>query len=179
MRTELHEPNKKRRVVGIDFGLARIGIAVSDETATLATPHSTLHEKDKGAQTRRIADFIAQVNAAAVVVGIPFELDGANGVMAQTAEKFALKLETLVDVPIYRWDERFSSVEAKRALDSAATGKRRKKKALKPGDLDKAAAAILLQEWLDQPRRPALGSPGVSEESASEPASKSTSKSAQ
>ncbi|TNF24783.1 MAG: Holliday junction resolvase RuvX [Deltaproteobacteria bacterium] len=141
------------RVMGIDFGLARIGVALSDPTRTLASPLTTVHEKDKGAQIRRVAALIAEHEVTQIVIGIPYQLDGVAGEMAELAEKFATKLESTVEVPIARWDERFSSVTAEDALRVADAGRRKKKRSRQEekGRIDAAAAAVLLQEWLDGP----------------------------
>jgi len=141
--------------MGIDFGLARIGVALSDPTRTLASPLTTVHEKDKGAQIRRVVALATEHEVAQVVVGIPYRLDGTVGDIAEVAEKFAAKLEATLDVPVARWDERFSSVTAEDALRVADTGRRKKKRSRKDekGRIDAAAAAVLLQEWLDGPGR--------------------------
>ena len=140
------------RVMGIDFGEARIGVALSDPTRTLATPLTTLHEKDKGQQIKRTAALMAEHEVTLVVVGIPYRLDGSVGDMAEMAEKFAAKLEQVTGVPVERTDERFSSIAAEGALRMADGGKRKKGKQDK-GRIDQAAAAVLLQEWLDAARR--------------------------
>ena len=140
------------RVLGVDFGEARIGLALSDPTRTLATPLTTLHEKDKGQQIRRVAALAAEHEVATVVVGMPYQLDGSVGPMAELAERFAARLEREVGVPVVRWDERFSSVAAEDALRTADGGRRRRGKQDK-GRIDQAAAAVLLQEWIDGPGR--------------------------
>lgn len=136
--------------MGIDFGEARIGVALSDPTRTLATPLTTVHEKDKGLQIRRVAALASEHEVAQIVVGIPYRLDGSVGDMAEMAEKFAAKLEATVGLPVARWDERFSSVTAEDALRVADGGRRKKRKGQHDkGRIDQAAAAVLLQEWLD------------------------------
>jgi len=139
------------RVVAIDWGEARIGVAVSDATRTLATPHTTLHEKDKGLQIRRVAALLSELEATVVLVGIPYHLDGNASASTITAEKFAAKLATVVGIPIIRVDERLSSVAAEERLEQRGRTKARPK--TDKGLVDRAAAAILLQAWLDvQPK---------------------------
>jgi len=135
--------------MGIDFGEARIGVAVSDESGCIAMPFRVLAEKDKGEQIRRISGWIEEREVARVLVGIPYELDGALGPIAQTAEKFAAKLESTTGMDVIRWDERFSSVAAERALQEMnhKRGRRSKKK----GDIDVVAACLMLQAFLDSP----------------------------
>ncbi len=140
-----------RRVMGVDFGLARIGIAMTDPTRTLASPFEVLAEKDKGQQIKRVVALAEAHEVAAFVVGIPFMLDGSAGDMAIIAEKYAAKLERVTGLPVVRWDERYTSAEAEERLAlSDPRGKRRGKDGRgHKGRLDMYAAAVLLQDWLD------------------------------
>lgn len=140
------------RVVAVDWGEARIGVAASDLTRTLASPHTTLHEKDKGQQIRRVAALIAELEATLVLVGIPRHLDGNASTSTITAEKFATKLAMVIaPIPLVRVDERLSSVEAMERLEARGTRQRVQK--MEKGLVDRAAAAVMLQAWLDaQPR---------------------------
>ncbi|MFO0751046.1 MAG: Holliday junction resolvase RuvX [Myxococcota bacterium] len=139
------------RVMAVDWGGARLGIAVSDPTRTLATPHSTLAEKDKGLQIRRVAALVTELEAVLVLVGIPRHLDGNASDTTVTAEKYATKLATVIaPIPVVRVDERLSTVEAEEKL--AATSRRPSQK--QKGLVDRAAAAVLLQAWLDAQPRP-------------------------
>lgn len=141
------------RILGIDFGLARIGLALSDPTGTVASPLVVVHEKDKGQQIQRVVGIAQEHEVEAFVVGIPYELDGSLGVMGQTAERYAKKLAQVTGLPVARWDERFTSREAERAIKAtgrAGGGRSRKKKRLGVKDhVDKVAASILLQAYLD------------------------------
>ena len=134
------------RVMGIDFGEARIGVALSDPTGLIATPKLVLAEKDKGRQITRVVEMAQDYGVDKIVVGIPYHLDGAAGVMADTAEKFAAKLERVSGLEVIRVDERLSSVEAERIMKM--TRKKSRKKGLKQ-DLDMVAAAVILQSYLD------------------------------
>jgi putative Holliday junction resolvase len=137
------------RTMGIDFGEARIGVAVSDEMGRIAMPFGVVAEKDKGEQIRRISTLIEEREVARVLVGIPYELDGAPGPMAQTAEKFAVKLESTTGMDVIRWDERFTSVAAQRALQDM--NRKRGRRSKKKGDIDVVAACLMLQAYLDSP----------------------------
>ncbi len=141
------------RILAIDFGEARIGLALSDPTRTIASPHGHLAEKDKGQQIRRVAALVAEVEAGTVLVGIPYMLDGSVGRMAEMAEKFAAKLETVIPHPVVRWDERFTSVQADEALHALGRvkGKRGKKgkRGADKGRRDAMAACMLLRDYLD------------------------------
>lgn len=138
------------RILAIDFGEARIGLALSDPSGTIASPHGHLAEKDKGRQIRRVAEIAAEVGADSVLVGIPYMLDGSVGRMAEMAEKFAAKLESVIAQPVVRWDERFTSVQADEVL--GALGRPRGKKGKRGGDRgrrDAMAACMLLRDYLD------------------------------
>ena len=132
--------------MGIDFGEARIGIALSDPTGLIATPKVVLSEKDKGRQISRTVALIEEYEVEKVVVGIPYHLDGREGTMANIAEKFAAKLERVSGVEVVRIDERLSSVEAERIMKMTRSKKR--KKGLKT-EIDMVAAAVILQSYLD------------------------------
>ena len=134
------------RILGVDWGEARIGLALSDPTGTLATPLMTLHEKDKRAQIERVVDIAREHEVARIVVGIPYTLDGEEGHMARWARKYAEKLGRVSGLEVIGVDERFTSVAADYALEAADEGRRTNRG---KGDRDQAAAAILLQEYLD------------------------------
>ncbi len=138
------------RVLAVDFGLARLGVALSDPTRVLATPLTVLADKDKGRQITRVMDLGAEHEVVAYVVGMPFELDGSAGAMAVMAGKYAAKLERVTGRLVVRWDERYTSVEAEERLAlSDPRGKRHKGGRGLKGKLDMYAAAVLLQDWLD------------------------------
>jgi putative Holliday junction resolvase len=134
------------RILAVDWGAARIGLAVSDPTQTLATPLATLHEKDKGAQIQRVSALVHELEATRVIVGLPLHLDGGESPSARSATKFAEKLARFVDVPVELVDERFTSVVAEERLIEAQRNIRSR---ASKGLIDSAAAAVLLQEWLD------------------------------
>jgi len=152
-------PSMPGRVVAIDWGLARLGVAASDPTRTLASPHATLHEKDKGLQIKRAAALVRELEATLVLVGLPLHLDGRESESSAAARKFAAKLATFVlPVPVELVDERLSSVEAGERL-AERPGRRapRAGAGFRDGVLDRAAAAVMLQAWLDALPRPGGG----------------------
>jgi putative holliday junction resolvase len=138
------------RVLGIDYGARRIGLALSDATATLASPWRTLHRPPSEAETLRllIAEIAALQNdsdgLAAVVVGWPRRLDGSPTSQTAIVEAFAKSLELKVAVPVVLQDERLSSTEAESRLARREKDWRRRKQ-----QLDAAAAAVILQDYLD------------------------------
>ena len=138
------------RVLGIDYGARRIGLALSDATATLASPWRLLQRPPSEAETLRvIISEIATLAAdsdglEAVVVGWPRRLDGTPTDQTPLVEAFARGLEAKISVPVVLQDERLSSTEAESRL--ALREKDWKKRKLK---LDAAAAAVILQDYLD------------------------------
>lgn len=141
------------RVMALDLGTRRIGVAVSDAGEIMATPYSTIQRSgDIRADRARVADLVAEVEAGLVVVGLPLSLDGREGPAARAALKEADALRQVLDVAVECHDERLTSVTANRALTEAGVTGRRRQKARKAGAVDQAAAAVLLQSWLDSRR---------------------------
>lgn len=138
------------RVLGIDYGRKRIGLALSDASATLATPWQVLaRPAGEPATLRLVADTVTTLVAdedglAAVVVGWPRRLDGTANEQTPIVEAFATALGTAVAVPVVLQDERLSSYEAESRLAVRERDWRVRKKTL-----DAAAAAVILQDYLD------------------------------
>ena len=135
------------RALGIDLGAARIGVAVSDSERRMATPIETVARqgRDRSADHRRIAQLVEEWEAAVVVVGLPLSLDGGTGPAAQGVLDEVDQLRAVLPVPVETVDERFTTVSADRALrEQGVKGKAR------TAVIDQAAAAVLLQSWLDQ-----------------------------
>lgn len=143
------------RVLGIDLGTRRIGVAVSDPTGTLASPHSVVERSgDPGGDRQRLAALVSELEVELVVVGLPLSMSGAVGPAAEAAQADAAALAELVNVEVVLYDERLTTVSADRALRAAqghdrgrARGRDRRRA------IDPAAAAVMLQSWLDGPRR--------------------------
>lgn len=132
------------RVVGVDLGTKRVGVAVSDGGGRVATAHTVLQRSgDDDADRAALAALVADLGAEAVVVGLPLSLDGTAGPAARWAEAEARALAALVDVPLHLHDERLSTVTASRP-PSTGSGRARRKR-----PVDDAAAAVVLQSWLD------------------------------
>ena len=143
------------RVLGIDLGARRVGLALSDPSATIATPHSVLARSgDRRAEHQRIREFVADHGVERVVVGLPLSMDGSMGVAAKQAVREARALADVLDVPVETYDERLTTVTAGRILtENRVPGRSRR------GVVDKVAAAVMLQAWLDgqSPRHPVEG----------------------
>jgi putative holliday junction resolvase len=133
------------RVLGIDLGSRRIGVAVSDPTATVASPLTVLARSgNKAADHRTLASLVTAEGAGRVVVGLPLALSGVVGRAAEEAIEEAAAMMPILGVPVETFDERLTTVSADRALLAhglRAPARRRV--------VDKVAAAIMLQAWLD------------------------------
>jgi putative holliday junction resolvase len=136
------------RALGLDLGTKRIGVAVSDRSGTLASPLTVIERgRSRRADHARIADLVRAEEADCVVVGLPLGLSGYAGRAAQAARSEAEVLATVVGVPVETHDERFTTVTAERSLaEAGVTGRARRQV------IDKAAAAVILQSWLDARR---------------------------
>lgn len=136
------------RLLGIDLGSKRIGVAVSDRSGTIASPLIVLkREKTQRLDHEEIGRLVAQEEAEGIVVGLPLNMDGTEGSAAQAARREVERLATVVDVPVYLHDERRSTVQADQsmAMRNINAFDRR-------AVVDKVAAAFILQSWLDSHR---------------------------
>lgn len=116
----------------------------------MATPYCTIQRSgDVKADRARVAEIVAEAEAALVVVGLPLSMDGSEGPAARAALREAEALRAVLGVPVECQDERLTSVTANRSLTEAGVTGRRRRKARAAGAVDQAAAAILLQSWLD------------------------------
>lgn len=131
------------RVLGIDFGRARIGVAVSDELGLLAHPLETI--PSSRAALSRIAAIVREKNVDCVVFGVPKTMSGELGPAAEEAKAFREKLSRLIGCKIVAWDERLTTVAAHRALQDAG-----KKTRDTRGYVDQVAAQMILQGYLDR-----------------------------
>jgi putative Holliday junction resolvase len=132
------------RHLGLDVGDKLIGVALSDETATLASGLETIRRVGPKKDVRAIVDLVREHDVAEVVVGLPRKLDGSLGPQAQKVIAFMEALRGAVKVPVVPWDERFTSVVATQALIEGDRS-RRERKAL----VDKVSAILILQNYLD------------------------------
>jgi len=130
------------RVLGIDHGDVRIGIALSDETAFLASPLCTVDSTRAGLD--QIAALIDEHHVEKIVVGLPRNMNGSYGPASEKVRGFIEKLKTKTSVPVVEWDERLSTVSAHNDLREAGLDAKKRK-----GVVDKVAARIILQNYLD------------------------------
>jgi putative Holliday junction resolvase len=140
-------PEATGRVLGLDLGDARIGVAISDPERRLAVPLGTIHVGQPPGELKAVTALVADNGVSLVVVGHPLLLSGARGASAAHAEEFAEALRAIVPAPVVLHDERLSTVEADRALREAGAGGRERRRAV-----DRSAATVILQSFLDSSR---------------------------
>jgi len=129
------------RVLALDYGAARCGVAVSDPTGTLATPLEPVLRPGTKKGLQRLREVVGELGAERVVVGLPVSLRGADSAQTTEVRQFADRLQAALDVPVELYDERFTTSLAQQAGGTAS--------------LDSRAAAVLLDEWLRVRRPPA------------------------
>ncbi len=133
------------RVLAVDIGRKRIGIALSDPTGKIASPLTVIEAaEDIEENVRRVADLARIYGAELVVVGLPRTLRGTDEFAAQDASDFASRLAEATGLPVALWDERLTTAQAERALLEAGMRRERRRQ-----QVDKVAAAVILQSYLD------------------------------
>ncbi len=137
------------RVLGIDLGSRRIGVAVSDGLGLTAQPRTTIARHGGVRDLDAIAAAAKEADADRIVLGLPIDPEGQEGPAAQRARVFADKLHTALGLPVELIDESFSTVEAEEVLLAADVSRAKRKQVV-----DKMAAAVILQRWLDARPRP-------------------------
>ena len=135
--------------MALDYGRRRIGVAVTDPTRTIATPRGVIERRRRGAPPsalpRELIALVAEVEPEAVLVGIPFSMDGTVGAMAEETRAFAQALREATGVRTIEWDERLSTARAEREIATMQLprGKRGRK-----GQADELAASLMLSAYL-------------------------------
>ena len=135
------------RVLGIDLGSRRIGVAVSDGLGLTAQPRATIARHGGVRDIDAIAAAVKDADADRIVLGLPLDCEGQEGPAAQRARVFGDKLAAALHLPVEFIDESFSTVEAEAVLLAADVSRARRKQVV-----DKMAAAVILQRWLDANR---------------------------
>ena len=136
----------KDRVIGLDVGSKRIGIAISDPFGWTAQPVMTLHRTELSDDLAKINQLIIKENAKSLVLGLPKNMDGSVGFQGEEVRAFSEELKAVIDpqISISFWDERLSSVAAERILIEGNVSRKKRK-----GVIDKMAAVVILQTYLD------------------------------
>jgi putative Holliday junction resolvase len=135
------------RILGLDIGSKRIGVAISDELGLTAQGLETLTCSDPLTDVRRIVDLVERYGVEEIVVGIPYNMNGTEGAQVRKVREFIERLEQVVHVPWHEWDERMSTVAAERVLLEANLSRSKRRKVV-----DKVAAVLILQAYLDMKR---------------------------
>ena len=132
------------RTLAIDYGTARVGVAISDAAGRLALPLAILQRDFEGVYLQRLVEIIAERGVERIVVGLPLTLQGEAGPAATSVNEFITALQTAVDTEIVSWDERLTSAQVEKAMAQAGLSTRDRR-----GRVDAAAATLILQSYLD------------------------------
>lgn len=148
--------SKPEQILALDYGRARIGLAIASVEAALAQPLGTLDRINRNEDMRRLRELVREHGVKQIVVGLPLRLDGTRGEMAEEAARFARRVQKQIGLPVEMVDERLTSWEAERLLEEqqgrtihATSSKKRQKESARPG-VDAMAAALILKEYLDR-----------------------------
>lgn len=134
-----------QRVLGLDLGTKTIGLALSDVSRTVATPFDTIRRTKFIKDAEALLAVVREHGVAALIIGLPVNMDGSEGPRAQSTRAFVRSLTPLTDLPLVLWDERLSTAAAERALLDADASRKRRAEVI-----DKMAAAFILQGALDR-----------------------------
>lgn len=137
------------RILGVDIGTVRIGLALSDVEHIVATPFKTIAGRDHHQAIREICDVIEEHDIRALVIGMPLDLDGTEGRAARRTRRFVERLQERANIEVHWLDERLTSAQATRVLIQADVGRQQRKKVV-----DQVAASLILQSWLNAQDRP-------------------------
>lgn len=143
----LKERAAGKTLIGLDLGSKTIGIATSDPLWTVATPRETIKRTKFKADSERLLEIINEIDAGALILGLPLNMDGSEGPRVQSTRTFARNLSPKIDIPIFFWDERLSTVAVTRTLLDADTSRKKRAEVV-----DKMAASFILQGVLERLR---------------------------
>lgn len=133
-----------RRVLALDVGSKRIGVAVSDPLGITAQGLETIQRQNKRRDWEALSAVAKHYDVGEIVVGLPLRLSGAEGTQSEKMRRFADELQAQLGVPVHLWDERWTSTEANRLLREANLSIEKRGKAV-----DRMAAVLILQSWLE------------------------------
>jgi len=150
---------ERRSILAVDYGRARIGLALADAETRMAQPLSTMERINRNEDMRRLRELVREHGVKQIVVGLPLRLDGTHSEMAEEAERFAQRVRKQIGVPVEMVDERLTSWEAERLMeevqgrfihDEKLTGSKKSKNVQAKMSVDAVAAAVILKEYLDR-----------------------------
>jgi len=133
-----------RRVLALDVGSKRIGVAVSDPLGITAQGLDTIHRQNKRRDWEALGSVLTKYDVGEIVVGLPLRLTGAEGTQSEKMRQFAEALKAQFNLPVHLWDERWTSTEANRLLRETNLSIEKRGKAV-----DRMAATLILQSWLE------------------------------
>ena len=135
---------EKTRILSLDIGTKRTGVAISDELLCISQPLTAIHATNKRDWLQGVVELVEKEEVGQVLVGLPLNQDGEEGQDACRIREYIALLRERLQLPVIEWDERFSTVQAERSLLEADVSRKRRKQVI-----DKVAAAIILQSYLD------------------------------
>jgi putative Holliday junction resolvase len=169
------------RRAGIDPGSVRTGVAVADDEVPVATPLCTVEHRGLEDAVRKVSDVLAREHVEQAVIGLPLSLDGREGEAARKAKLFAQRLEAAAKIPVVLWDERLTSTAANRALSDPGyhrgdagvrarpSRSRRNPSSRERGQVDRMAATLILQSYLDSQREDTWPDPQTTDPEQKDP----------
>jgi putative Holliday junction resolvase len=137
--------------LGLDIGSKRIGVAISDQSGLIGQALETIASTNPERDIRRILEIVRDYEVTEIVVGLPYNMDGSEGPQVDKVRKFMDLISENVSVPVHEWDERLTTVAAERVLLEADMSRAKRRKLV-----DKIAAALILQGYLDHRRNEGL-----------------------
>lgn len=140
--------SRRISALGLDVGKKRLGVAGCDGTGLIATELTTIYRTSWAEDIKQLQSIVREREAEILVIGLPYSLDGSIGFQAKQVQKFANKIARVLQLPVEYVDERLTSVEAEVQLKQQKRFSTRNK-----GAIDRRAAAIILQQWLDMRRQ--------------------------
>ncbi|MFL2931395.1 MAG: Holliday junction resolvase RuvX [bacterium] len=137
--------NTNKRILGIDYGNRRVGVAISDELQLTAQPHKLLIRENDENLILDIKEIIHSHNIEKIVIGLPVLLDGSHSSQTKKTRKFISRIRQSSDLPIDKWEERLSTIEAGKILTGTSINKKKE-------NIDIISAQLILQSYLDKNR---------------------------
>ncbi len=138
--------NTNKRILGIDYGDRRVGVAISDELQFTAQPLKLLKRQNDNTLIAEIKDIIVAHNVEKIIIGLPISLDGTYSTQTKKTQKFISRIRKSSDLPIEKWEERLSTLEASKILTGVSKIKKKE-------NIDIISAQLILQGYLDRNRK--------------------------
>ena len=143
-QTEASGEGRPPRILGLDVGSKRLGLAISDPLGITAQGLETLHRQNKRSDFAQLEQVIREYRVAEIVIGLPLRMTGAEGIQAEKMQAFAEEIRRRFRLPVHLWDERLSSAQANRLLRETDMSIKRRGEVV-----DQMAAVLILQSWMD------------------------------